>query len=132
MLSTFHPTRCRVQGACSPLKGTSTTNHASSVRDGSSLIGSTRHVMGASCARQRCAAGRDELYGRTVWHMEAPSEVELQQVRSASLAQVPGDVVVHWQSSFGLIIIEARGDRTYVNGDLVEPAAPLDPMKSAS
>ena len=64
--------------------------------------------------------------------MEAPFEVVLQQVRSASLAQVPGDVVVHWQSSFGLIIIGVREGRTYVNGDLVEPTAALKPMKSAS
>lgn len=54
--------------------------------------------------------------------MEAPSEVELQQVRSASLGPSVGDVVVQWQSSFGLIIIEVRHGRVYVNGALVEPA----------
>lgn len=64
--------------------------------------------------------------------MEAPSEVELRQVRSASLAPVVGDVVVHWQSRFGLITIEVRGGQTYVNGDLVEPAVALEAGKPAS
>lgn len=54
--------------------------------------------------------------------MEGPSEVELQQVRSASLGAHAGDVLVHWQSAFGLIVIEVRQGQTYVNGDLVELA----------
>lgn len=58
--------------------------------------------------------------------MEAPSEVELQEIRSTSLLPAgTGDVVVHWQSSFGLITIEVRQGRVYVNGALVEPAAEL-------
>lgn len=53
--------------------------------------------------------------------MEAPSNNELQQVRSASLGPAVGDVVVHWQSSFGLITIEVRQGRVYVNGALWNP-----------
>lgn len=55
--------------------------------------------------------------------MEAPSKIELQEVRSASLGAEVGDVVVRWQSSFGLITIEVRQGQVYVNGALVEPAA---------
>jgi hypothetical protein len=32
------------------------------------------------------------------------------------------DSVVHWQSAFGLIIIETRGDQVFVNGARVQPA----------
>lgn len=52
--------------------------------------------------------------------MEAPSPVELREVESASTGAQPS-VSVHWQSRFGLIVIEVRQGRAYVNGDLVEP-----------
>ena len=55
--------------------------------------------------------------------MEAPSEIELQQVRAATAARPPGDVVVHWHAAFGLIVLEVRSGQVYVNGDLVEPAS---------
>lgn len=54
--------------------------------------------------------------------MEAPSKAELNQVLSASGAGQSGDVVVRWQSTFGLIVVEVRGGQVYVNGDLVERA----------
>jgi hypothetical protein len=41
-------------------------------------------------------------------------------VRTATADPQPGDFVVHWQSSFGVIVIEVRGGHVYVNGDLVE------------
>lgn len=66
------------------------------------------------------------LYARTVPYMEAASEFELQQVRAAGFGDQPGDMVVHWQSAFGLIFIEVRHVKTYVNGDLVEPAHESD------
>lgn len=52
--------------------------------------------------------------------MEAPSEVEL-KLLTASEAGQPADFVVHWQTAFGLIVIEVQGGQVYVNGDLVEP-----------
>lgn len=53
--------------------------------------------------------------------MEAPSHAELTQVKAAS-GSAAGDVVVHWQSSFGLITVEVRQGQVYVNGALVQPA----------
>lgn len=53
--------------------------------------------------------------------MEAPSQEELDLLQSAGRTP-QADLVVRWQSSFGLIIIEARGGRVYVNGELVEAA----------
>lgn len=53
--------------------------------------------------------------------MEAPSQAEMHEVQSAGARAQAGDVVVHWQSAFGLVVIEVREGQTYVNGDLVEP-----------
>lgn len=44
----------------------------------------------------------------------------MHEVLSASVGAHPGDVVVCWQATFELIVIEVRGGRVYVNGDLVE------------
>jgi hypothetical protein len=57
---------------------------------------------------------------RTVLVMEAPSAAELKLLAASADGQA-GDVVVHWQSAFVLIVIEVRGGQVYVNGDLVEP-----------
>ena len=58
--------------------------------------------------------------------MNAPSATELKLVRQAeevrAPAALPGDYVVHWRSSFGDIVIEARGEQVFVNGELVQPA----------
>jgi hypothetical protein len=64
------------------------------------------------------------LYGRTVSHMAALSQVELNRVRaeSAQAGASSVNVVVHWQSAFGLIVIEVRSGEVFVNGDWVEPA----------
>lgn len=58
--------------------------------------------------------------------MNAPSLAELNFVRQAGPGATPwpGDCVVHWQSAFGLIIIEVRAGRVLVNGELVAPAVP--------
>ena len=61
------------------------------------------------------------LYGHTVNAMKAPSKPELHQVMSAKAGSPIRDVVVHWQSAYGLIVVEVRGGQTFVNGDLVEP-----------
>ncbi|MBE7940101.1 MULTISPECIES: hypothetical protein [Ramlibacter] len=53
--------------------------------------------------------------------MEAPSHAELAQVQAVS-GSTAGDVLVHWQSSFGLITIEVRQGQVYVNGSLVQLA----------
>jgi hypothetical protein len=53
--------------------------------------------------------------------MDAPSQEELTSLRAAR--RISGaDSVVHWQSAFGLIIIETRGDQVLVNGAPVQPA----------
>lgn len=52
--------------------------------------------------------------------MDAPSQEELESIRAAGQSS-PSDSVVHWQSAFGLVIIEVRDGRVFVNGDLVEP-----------
>lgn len=64
--------------------------------------------------------GAPLLYVRTVLVMEAPSAAEL-KLLAASADRQAGEVVVHWQSPFGLIVIEVRSGQVYVNGDLVEP-----------
>ena len=52
--------------------------------------------------------------------MEAPSAAELKLLAASADGQA-GEVVMHWQSAFGLIVIEVRSGQVYVNGDLVEP-----------
>ena len=59
--------------------------------------------------------------------MDAPSQEVMESLQSASRAP-QADVVVHWQSAFGLIIIETRGGQVFVNGDAVRPAN-FDPEK---
>jgi hypothetical protein len=63
------------------------------------------------------------------FRMKTPSAAELHELRSACADGGGRDVAVHWQSAFGLIVIEVRQGRTYVNGDLVQPApgAPSQP-----
>lgn len=56
--------------------------------------------------------------------MEAPFTGELQHLHAAAGALQPGDLVVHWDSAFGLIVIEVRAGQVYVNSALVEPATP--------
>lgn len=55
--------------------------------------------------------------------MDAPSQVELTQIRaaSASVGTNSGEMTVHWQSAFGLIVIEVRGGDVFVNGQRVVP-----------
>jgi hypothetical protein len=64
------------------------------------------------------------------YRMVATSQVELQQIQQATHAATPPgaqrDVVVHWQSAFGLIIIEVRNEQVFVNGELVQPAHARD------
>jgi len=48
------------------------------------------------------------------------SNAEMQEVWSAEEVG-RNDVVVHWQSAFGLVVIEVRDGVVYVNGDPVEP-----------
>jgi hypothetical protein len=81
---------------------------------------STRHAMGTP-VRQRFG-WTDALYVHTVSHMKPPSELELQQVRSASPTPVAGDVVVHWQSSFGLITMKSGMGRCSSTAKIVKPA----------
>lgn len=52
--------------------------------------------------------------------MDAPSQEELVSLQSAGPSP-QGDTLVHWQSAYGLIIIETRGGQVYVNGVPVEP-----------
>lgn len=51
--------------------------------------------------------------------MDAPAHQELESLRHAAGVQ---NYVVHWQSAFGLIVIEVRGGETFVNGQKVVPA----------
>lgn len=53
--------------------------------------------------------------------MDAPSQQELHSLLAAGRPP-QGDLVVHWRSAFGLIIIETRGGQVFVNGDPVRPA----------
>lgn len=53
--------------------------------------------------------------------MDAPSQEELDSLRAAGLTR-EAELLVHWRSAFGLIIIETRGDQVFVNGDPVQPA----------
>lgn len=60
----------------------------------------------------------------TVWAysiiMDAPSQAELDSIQA--VAQRSGaDQVIHWQSAFGLIVIEVRGGEVFVNGQRVVP-----------
>jgi hypothetical protein len=52
--------------------------------------------------------------------MDAFSHQEPQSLRQAGGVQE--DYVVHWQSAFGVIVIEVRGGETFVNGEKVVPA----------
>ena len=57
--------------------------------------------------------------------MNKPSASELRHVRQAaglSTSPAPGDYVVEWFSSFGVILIEVRGEQVFVNGEPVQPA----------
>jgi hypothetical protein len=57
--------------------------------------------------------------------MNAPSATELRHVSQASgvhTPAAPGDYVVHWRSSFGVILIAVRAGNVYVNGEQVHPA----------
>lgn len=56
--------------------------------------------------------------------MDAPSAVELDEVRAAGAVAPPGsgDVVVRWQSAYGVVLIEVRHGEVFVNGERVEPA----------
>ena len=62
--------------------------------------------------------------------MDAPSQEELDSLRAAGLSP-EAELVVHWQSAFGLIIIEARGGRVFVNAEPVRPAD-FGPEKESS
>lgn len=53
--------------------------------------------------------------------MDAPSQEELNSLQTAGRTP-QGDSVVHWQSAFGLIIIEVRHGQVFVNGEPVQPA----------
>lgn len=53
--------------------------------------------------------------------MDAPSQQVLSSLEAAGRS-AKADVLVHWRSAFGLIIIETRGDKVFVNGDPVRPA----------
>jgi hypothetical protein len=57
--------------------------------------------------------------------MDGPSAVELDEVRAASAGVSPGsgNMVVRWQSTYGLIVIQVRHGEVFVNGERVEPAA---------
>jgi hypothetical protein len=54
--------------------------------------------------------------------MNAPSRTELQKVMGATANGSQDEYVVQWQSAFGTIVIEVRGEDIYVNGDKVEHA----------
>ena len=62
--------------------------------------------------------------------MDAPSQEQLNSLQAAGRT-TQADLVVHWQSAFGLIIIETRGGQVFVNGDPVRPAN-LGPDKDSS
>jgi hypothetical protein len=56
--------------------------------------------------------------------MDAASQEEPNSTSSTRPAAAPGTgagSLFRWQSAFGLVIIEVRGERVFVNGDLVEP-----------
>lgn len=56
--------------------------------------------------------------------MSAPSATELEHVHQAAQGRAhaaSGDYVVHWRSSYGVILIEVRAGRVYVNGEPVQP-----------
>ena len=98
------------------------TIQASSVRVRGFGIGSMRQVIGGSgrvyCMRVQYTHG--QALART--------SAILQDVADAKA----GDhQAVHWQSAFGLIIIETRGGQVFVNGDLVQPASETEPKGSA-
>lgn len=61
--------------------------------------------------------------------MDAPSQEELDPLNRAAEQPSDADMVVHWQSVFGLVVIETRGGRVYVNGQIVEPAGQLRPQE---
>ena len=54
--------------------------------------------------------------------MDAPSPEELNSLRRAAGQTGGADTAVHWQSAFGLILIETRGGQVFVNGQFVQPA----------
>lgn len=57
--------------------------------------------------------------------MDAASQDGLGSSSTTARATVPNagaDRLVRWQSAFGLVIIEVRGEQVFVNGDLVETA----------
>ena len=55
--------------------------------------------------------------------MDAPSQQELDALAVAQRqTYAEADLVVHWQSAFGFIIIETRGGQVFVNGERVRPA----------
>jgi hypothetical protein len=54
--------------------------------------------------------------------MDRPTQAQLQSLGEAEGRHAPPTQVVHWHSSFGLIVIETVGDTVYVNGQRVEPA----------
>lgn len=67
--------------------------------------------------------------GRTVWaysttmHCASQDEPNSNSPSGAAAlpdADAPG--LVRWQSIFGLVIIEVRGERVFVNGEMVESA----------
>ena len=62
--------------------------------------------------------------------MDAPSQDELNLLEAAGRLS-GGDLVVHWQSTFGVIIIQTRGGQVFVNGDPVVPADTGTEKKSA-
>ena len=66
---------------------------------------------------------------RTVASDAAPVSGDLAQALSQAPFQVPSHVQApvqqfSWQSRFGTMLIEVRGDAVYVNGQRVEQAPP--------
>ena len=61
--------------------------------------------------------------------MDRPSQEQLDSMQAASGA--PEHRVVHWQTAFGIIIIETRGEQVFVNGELVQPAGSKNSEGSA-
>ena len=62
---------------------------------------------------------------RTVASAAAPVPGDLAQALSQPPFQVQAPVQqFSWQSRFGTMLIEVRGDAVYVNGQCVEPAPP--------
>ena len=54
--------------------------------------------------------------------MNPPSQEELRLLEAAG-RNFHSDQVVQWESAYGLIIIETRGGKVFVNGD---PVLPVD------